>query len=266
MTPRGIYLLPSLFTAGNLSAGFLSVIFSINGGYTQAAWAIMIAILFDIADGRIARWTNTTSSFGVEFDSLADLLSFGVAPAILMYQMMLHSLHRVGIMIALFYVLAGALRLARFNVKSMHDEPSSEFTGLPIPAAAGMLASFALSYELFVTGQEGFVRRYIPIVMDKMPFFMKMIPLFMVLTAFLMISTVPYIALKKFKMDRPKSLQVVTLILIAIFLIITYPQNTIFIMFLGYLLSGIAGYLWRYWRLRRSILLTYRQKKNGTQQ
>ncbi len=266
MTPRGIYLLPSLFTAGNLSAGFLSVIFSIQGNYTLAAWAIIFAILMDAVDGRVARWTRATSTFGVEFDSLADLISFGVAPAILMYQMVLHTMHKPGIAIALFYVLAGGLRLARFNVKSLNGEPSSEFTGLPIPAGAGMLASFALSYELFVIGQEGLARHYIPIVMDKMPFFMKMIPVFMVVIAALMVSTVPYMAFKKLKMDRPKSLQIITLILIGIILIITYPQNTIFIIFLGYLLSGIAGYLLRYWRLRRAIMMTYRMKKNGKQQ
>ena len=266
MKPRGIYLLPSLFTAANLSSGFLSIIFAINGDYTIAAWAIIFSILMDAVDGRVARWTNATSSFGVEFDSLADLLSFGVAPAILMYQMLLHTLHRPGIAIALFYVLAGGLRLARFNVKAQNGESSSEFTGLPIPAGAGMLASFALSYELFVTGQEGLARRYIPIVMEKMPFFMKMIPVFMVVIAALMISTVPYIAFKKFKVDRPKSLQLITLILIGIILMITYPQNTIFIIFLGYLLSGVAGYLLRYWRFRRSIALMSRLKKNGNQQ
>jgi CDP-diacylglycerol--serine O-phosphatidyltransferase len=110
----------------------------------------MASIIMDMVDGRIARMTNTTSRFGLEFDSLSDLISFGVAPAVLMYQMVLSGMNNPGIAIALFYVIAGALRLARFNVKAQDGESCTEFSGLPIPAAAGMLASFVLSYELFL--------------------------------------------------------------------------------------------------------------------
>ena len=150
---RGIYILPSLLTTGNLSAGFISVLLSIHSEFTMAAWCIILAILFDMLDGRVARWTNSTSNFGIELDSLADLVSFGVAPAVLMYQMVLYTMHKPGMAISLFYVIAGAIRLARFNAKANSGESSTDFVGLPIPAGAGILASFVLSYQLFADGQ-----------------------------------------------------------------------------------------------------------------
>jgi len=257
---QGIYLLPSLFTAANLAIGFISVIYSIHNLYTPAAWSIMLAILMDMLDGRVARWTKSTSRFGIEFDSLADLISFGVAPAILMYQMILHTMHKPGIAISLFFVVAGAMRLARFNTKAQSGETSTEFSGLPIPAAAALLASFVLSYELFEAGGEITVKT-IPLVMKRMPFFFKSIPVMMVMLSLLMISTVPYAAFKKFKFNRPKSLQLFSFVLIGLLLIITYPQNSIFIIFLFYLLSGLAAYLWRWWRMRH-YLLSLRLKKN----
>jgi CDP-diacylglycerol--serine O-phosphatidyltransferase len=264
---RGIYLLPSLFTAANLAAGFLSVIYSIGHQYSEAAWAIMIAIGMDMIDGRVARWTKSTSRFGVEFDSLSDLISFGVAPAILMYQMLLRTMHRPGIAIALFFVLAGAMRLARFNVKTQEGEGGSDFSGLPIPAGAGMLASFVLSYELFLAGSvEPMTVKTIPLIMQRMPFFFKIIPVLMVLISVLMISTVPYMAFKKFKADRPKSLELISLVIIGIILIVTYPQNTIFLIFFGYLLSGVIGYAWRYWRLRKALIRSFRLKRTAAEQ
>lgn len=258
---RGIYILPSLFTAGNLGLGFLSIIYSIHNSFTPAAWAIMMALAMDMIDGRIARWTKSTSSFGVEFDSLADLISFGVAPSLMMYQMVLHTMNKPGIVIALFFVMAGAMRLARFNIKAQSGETGAEFIGLPIPAAAGILASFVLSYELFEVGPEITVKT-IPILMKRMPFFFKTIPIAMVLISFLMISSVPYIAFKRLNLNRPKSLQLVTLIIIGILLVLAYPQNTIFIIFLFYLISGIAVYVVRLWRLRRSAAMRLKLKKD----
>jgi CDP-diacylglycerol---serine O-phosphatidyltransferase len=262
MTMHGLYILPSLFTAANLVMGFVSILFSIHGQFSAASWAIIAAIIMDALDGRVARWTKSTSSFGIEFDSLADLVSFGIAPSILMYQMVLQTMNKPGITIALFYVVAGALRLARFNIKAHEGALSTHFIGLPIPAAAGILASFALSYELFESGQEITVKT-IPLIMAKMPFFFKSIPVLMVIISFLMISSVPYAAMKNFKLNRPKSFQLFTLFVIGIMLIITYPQNTIFIIFLLYLLSGIMGYVWRYIRLRQSLSLSARLKKNS---
>lgn len=261
---RGIYILPSLFTTANLSAGFISVILSINSQLTLAAWCIIAAIALDIMDGRIARWTRSTSRFGIELDSLADLVSFGIAPAVLMYQMVLYTMNRPGAAIALFFVIAGALRLAKFNIQAHEGESSGHFTGLPIPAAAGILASFVLSYQLFEMGEEITVKT-IPLLMKRMPFFFKTIPATMVLISFLMLSNIPYIGFKKLRLNKPKSLQLLTLIVITILLIMTYPQNTIFIIFLLYLLSGVFLYLLRYWRLRRIISLALRFKKKSEQ-
>jgi len=175
--------------------------------------------------------------------------------------MVLQTMAKPGITIAVFYVVAGALRLARFNIKAHEGVSSSNYMGLPIPAAAGILASFALSYELFENGSEITVKT-IPIVMEKMPFIFKSIPILMVVISILMISSVPYAAMKNFKWNRPKSFQLFTLVVIGIMLVISYPQNTIFIIFLLYLLSGITGYLWRYIRLRQSLSLAARLKKN----
>jgi CDP-diacylglycerol--serine O-phosphatidyltransferase len=259
---RGIYLLPSLFTAGNLALGILSVIYSIHNHYTAASWAIFAAMTMDILDGRVARWTKTTSMFGIEFDSLADLVSFGLAPALLMYQSVLHNMGRPGIAITMFFIIAGAIRLARFNTKANQGEGASEFVGLPIPAAAGILASFSLSYQLFVDASE-VTAKTIPLIMTRMPFFFKALPIGMILISLLMVSTVPYVGFKKFKFNRPKSLQLLVFMIISILLIVTYPQNTIFLIFLVYLLSGLGGYLWRYFHMRRTVAVTMRQKRKG---
>jgi CDP-diacylglycerol--serine O-phosphatidyltransferase len=262
MTLHGLYILPSLFTSANLVLGFVSVLFSIHGNFAAASWSILGAIVMDALDGRVARWTKSTSSFGIEFDSLADLVSFGVAPSILMYMLVLQTMDKTGIMIAVFYVVAGALRLARFNIKAHEGAHSPHFIGLPIPAAAGILASFALSYELFANGSVIPVKT-IPIVMSKMPLMFKSVPVTMLLISILMISSVPYAAMKNLKLNRPRSFQLLTLFLIGIILIITFPQNTIFIIFLTYLLSGLTGYIWRYVRLRQALSLSSRLKKNS---
>ena len=248
---KGIYLLPSLITTANLGVGFVSILFSINSQLTQSAWCIIICIGLDMLDGRVARLTKTTSTFGLELDSLSDLVSFGVAPAILMYQLVLDSMGKPGLAIALFYCIAGALRLAKYNVKAHLGESGSDFSGLPIPGAAGILASFVLSYELFEMGGEINVKT-IPVIMQKMPIFFKMVPVSMVLISFLMLSNVPYSAFKKLHLNRPKSLQLLILVVITILLVLTYPQNTIFLIFMLYLLSGVFLYLLRYWRLRKN--------------
>lgn len=249
---RGIYILPSLLTAGNMSFGFISMINSFHYNFTLAAWCIMGAIVMDATDGRVARWTRTTSNFGIEFDSLADLVSFGLAPAVMMYQLMLQTLGKPGVAIALFFVLSGALRLARYNVKANEGEFSSDFAGLPIPAAAGILASFVLSYELFAKGGPLTVKT-IPLIMERMPLFFKAIPPTMIIIALLMVSTIPYAGFKKMKWSRPKSLQVLVFLTASILLVLTYPQNTIFAIFLLYIISGLIAYVWRYLRLRSAV-------------
>ena len=139
-TNRGIYLLPSILTTFGMFAGFYSIIASINGDYTLAAISIMVAMLWDTLDGRVARLTNTQSDFGAEYDSLADLVSFGMAPALLVYEWSLSDLGRIGWLAAFLFLACAALRLARFNTQVGISE-KRYFQGLPSPAAAGVIAS-----------------------------------------------------------------------------------------------------------------------------
>lgn len=139
-TNRGIYLLPSILTTFGMFAGFYSIIASINGDFTLAAISIMVAMLWDTLDGRVARLTNTQSDFGAEYDSLADLVSFGMAPALLVYEWSLSDLGRIGWLAAFLFLACAALRLARFNTQVGISE-KRYFQGLPSPAAAGVIAS-----------------------------------------------------------------------------------------------------------------------------
>lgn len=141
---RGLFVLPTLFTVGNLFCGYLSLWSSINGTFERAAWLIIVAAVLDMLDGRIARLTNSASEFGEEYDSLADLVSFGVAPAILVYSWGLADFHRLGLAISFFFVVCGSMRLARFNIQT-HIADKRYFVGLPIPAAAGTICTLVLA-------------------------------------------------------------------------------------------------------------------------
>ncbi|MGH8595380.1 MAG: CDP-diacylglycerol--serine O-phosphatidyltransferase [Gammaproteobacteria bacterium] len=138
---RGIYLLPNLLTSGALFAGFYAIVAAIHGQFTAAATAIFVAMVLDSMDGRIARITNTESAFGAEYDSLADMVSFGVAPAILAYEWLLHEISKLGFLAAFIYASAAALRLARFNSQAASTD-KKYFKGLPSPAAAAVVAGF----------------------------------------------------------------------------------------------------------------------------
>ena len=137
---RGIYLLPSILTTFGMFAGFYSIVASINGNFTLAAISIMVAMMWDTLDGRVARLTNTQSAFGAQYDSLADLISFGLAPALLVYEWSLSDLGRVGWLAAFIFLACAALRLARFNTQ-VGTADKRYFQGLPSPAAAGVIAS-----------------------------------------------------------------------------------------------------------------------------
>lgn len=259
---RGIYILPSLFTLGNLAAGVMSILFAANDHLTMAAWSIIAGIVMDMLDGRVARLANATSEFGMELDSLCDLVTFGVAPAVLMFELALEPLGRPGYAIAAFFPIAGALRLARFNLKARTGESSSHFTGLPIPAAAGILASFVLSYELF--DAEGIVTsKTIPLLMKRMPMFFQAVPIIMLIISFLMISTVQYGSFKQIKMRRPHSLQNIGLALAGLFLLFTFPQNMIFVVFSLYVISGLSTLAWRTYHAERANRLS-RLKRRST--
>lgn len=141
-----IYVLPNLLTTANMFFGFFAIIYSIHGNFIYSAYAIVAAALFDLLDGRVARWTNSTSQFGAEYDSLCDLVSFGIAPGLMLFLWALEPFGRLGWLAAFFYVACAALRLARFNVQVAHVE-KAYFQGLPTPMAAGIVASSILAFE-----------------------------------------------------------------------------------------------------------------------
>lgn len=152
---KGIYLLPNLFTTSGLFAGFYAIVAAMKGNFEAAAIAVFIAMVMDGIDGRVARLTNTQSAFGAEYDSLADVVSFGIAPSLVVYSWGLMSLGKMGWLVAFFYAAATALRLARFNAR-LHDEEvdKSYFQGLPSPSAAGLVASMVwVAYDYTLSGK-----------------------------------------------------------------------------------------------------------------
>jgi CDP-diacylglycerol--serine O-phosphatidyltransferase len=222
---KGIYLLPNLFTTGNLLCGFSSIVASINEQYIQAAVAILIAVGLDYLDGKVARMTNSSTAFGIEYDSLADLLSFGMAPGLLLYAWTLRSFGHFGWLAAFLFVICGALRLARFNVQATGVQKYA-FTGLPIPAAAGVLASAVLLGRHYgdIHGIDA----------DR--------PLFIVLAvyalAFLMVSHFRYRSFKRLRLKRPWSFHYLGGAALAIVVIAIMPEVSLFLMFFCYALSG----------------------------
>ncbi len=220
---RGVYLIPSLFTTGNLICGFFSIISTFNGHYLQAAAFIILAHLLDGLDGSVARLTKTTSQFGVEFDSLADVVSFGLAPAILVYYWALKPWGTWGWLAACLYVVCGALRLARFNVQIRTVE-KSHFVGLPIPAAAEMIAATVLMY--YFLGGEGATNKRVILL------------LVIYLLAGLMVSNLRYFSFKQLDLRKRHPFWILVSAILLIKLTIAEPQIMFFTFFLLYTLSG----------------------------
>jgi CDP-diacylglycerol--serine O-phosphatidyltransferase len=240
---KGVYILPSLFTCGNMTFGILSITAAISGHFIFAAWTLVLALICDILDGRIARLTHATSEFGVQLDSLSDLVSFGVAPAMMIYMLVLNAMGRIGTAIAVLYILCSALRLARFNVMADKGGVVKYFMGLPTPASAGVLVSFVLSYELLGPVGTGLNFKTIPFLMQTMPAFFKAIPVVMVILSFLMVSNVPYYSFKHMDLSKPKAIRLLVMAIVLGILIFVYPQNVFFIIFSVYALSGCFMYI-----------------------
>lgn len=273
-----LYLIPNLLTCGNLGAGFYAILGALNMNFQPAALAILAAIVLDMLDGRLARALKTTSAFGIQLDSLADLVSFGVAPAVLVYQVALYDLGRTGALIAFSYLLAAALRLARFNVKAAERHPPAgageapatpvpatgsgdAFQGLPSPAAAGIVAALVLTciaYGELGLGAEH-TRHTIGMMKRTMPFVVTAIPLVVLGAAGLMVSSVGYSSFKRATLRRRAPFRVFVLILAAVGLIWRYPESSVLVLFTLYLLSGLTGVLWRAYRMRRTARLERRE-------
>ncbi|MDY6879541.1 MAG: CDP-diacylglycerol--serine O-phosphatidyltransferase [Desulfatiglans sp.] len=232
---RGIYIVPNLFTSASLFCGFYAIIASIQGRYETAAIAIIVSCLLDGLDGRIARLTRSTSQFGIEYDSLADLVAFGVAPAVLTFRWALEPFGRLGWMACSVFVICGALRLARFNVQNSRLEPNF-FKGLPIPAAATFIASLIL----FLTTVGGLTD------------FGHMSVLFLVyVLSFFMVSTIDYPSFKKLDLRKRKPFHVLVTSILILIVIAYKPKVTLFFILAAYIISGPVVSLYRF-RKKRS--------------
>lgn len=219
---KGIYILPNLFTTASLFFGFYAIIVSIGGNFPKAAILVMIACVMDGLDGKIARFTNTTSRFGVEYDSLSDLVSFGLAPAVMAYLWALAPYGRVGWMVAFLFVACGAMRLARFNVQISTVE-SKMFNGLPIPAAAMVIVTAVLFWD-FMGGTGTFHNPAIPVAT--------------VVLALLMVSSVQYYSFKDLNFFARKPFMTFVLIVLMLVVVVMQPQIMFFAIALSYALSG----------------------------
>ena len=223
---RGIYLLPSILTTFGMFAGFYSIIASINGDFTLAAISIMVAMLWDALDGRVARLTNTQSDFGAQYDSLADLVSFGVAPALLVYEWSLSDLGRIGWLAAFIFLACAALRLARFNTQ-VGVSNKRYFQGLPSPAAAGVIASMIwLKFWKFEYFDFGIVSLsyYIGVGIT-------------IVCALLMVSNVRYYSFKELD-SKKASFRFLLAIVLSLIVLLSKPNIFLFTGFFVYMLSG----------------------------
>ncbi|GAB4333089.1 MAG: CDP-diacylglycerol--serine O-phosphatidyltransferase [Candidatus Abyssubacteria bacterium] len=225
-----VNILPSLLTIGNMYLGLLSIVYTINGKYELAGWMILVALLFDGSDGHIARITKSTSNFGKELDSLADVVTFGVAPAILIYRSILQDYERVGAFLVTVYAITGALRLARYNVQS--GSAVKSFVGLPIPGAGCLLAAMVLMK----------LKYQHPIADTFLPPFMA---IFVVALGFLMVSRVPYPKRELFLVRRNRALQYTFILILLASLIKLRPTLFLFLLFLAYVTIGPLNYLSR---------------------
>ena len=221
---RGLFILPTLFTVGNLFCGYLSVWCSIRGTFETAAILIIAAAVLDMLDGRIARLTNSASRFGEEYDSLADLVSFGVAPAVLAYSWGLADFHRLGWMASFIFVVCGSMRLARFNIQTKVTD-KKYFIGLPIPAAAGTISTLVLATPERL----------------QSPFWMAGLLVLTVILSYLMISTLKYRSFKDLDLRRQRRAWILPVIAL-VFAVVAYrPALTLLALALLFAASGPVG-------------------------
>lgn len=223
-----IYVLPNLLTTVNMFFGFFAIIYSINEEYTWAAYAIVVGAIFDQLDGRVARATNSTSRFGAEYDSLSDLISFGLAPSLLLFLWSLQPFGRLGWLASFFYVACGALRLARFNVQSESVE-KAYFQGLPIPMAAGIVASSVLAFQDLALDA---TRSWILLAMTF-------------LLGFVMVSNFRYRSFKDIDLKHRRPFEYLVAGVFIFAMVAIRPESTLFLLFLSYAILGAVFGIYR---------------------
>ena len=226
---RGVHLIPNILTTGNLFSGLAAVVFVFHERFESAAIAILIAMIFDVLDGTSARLTDSTSEFGVEYDSLSDLISFGLAPGFLIYAWALESPGMLGAAVMFAYVACGALRLARFNVMGSSGD-SRFFTGLPIPAAAGFISTFYI-FDKHISHFSDAALPYVVIALS-------------LLMSFLMVSTVKYRSVKQLKFQGHHHFMYLVWAVLILVSVMAYPQLMLFMICLGYAASGLLEKAW----------------------
>ncbi|HEX6362945.1 MAG TPA: CDP-diacylglycerol--serine O-phosphatidyltransferase [Albitalea sp.] len=230
---KGIYILPNLFTLAALFGGFYAVVMAMNGQFEQAAYGIFIAAVLDSLDGRVARMTNTQSAFGEQMDSLSDMVSFGAAPALIMYEWALRGLGKLGWIAAFVYCSGAALRLARFNT-NIAVVDKRFFQGLPSPAAAALVIGF-----IWVMDDAGFKGASAIGWLAWAAFGMT---LYAGLT---MVTNIPFYSFKDVSFKRTVPFIVIVAIALGIALINVHPPLVLFALFLVYGFSGYAVYVWK---------------------
>lgn len=233
---KGIYLLPNLFTTAALFSGFYAIVSAMDGHFAYAAIAIFVAMVLDGLDGRVARMTNTQSAFGAEYDSLSDMVAFGVAPALVVFSWALHDLGKVGWVFAFIYVAGAALRLARFNTH-IGDEDKRYFTGLASPSAAGLVAGMVWALTDFgVDGGD----------------IALLVGVLTALGGLLMVSNVRYYSFKDLDLRGRVPFFVILLVVLIFAVISTDPSRILWLIFIVYSLSGPVQAVWR-WRQRQKV-------------
>lgn len=245
---KGVYLLPNLLTSASLFGGFYSIVASLEGNYELSAVAILVSAVLDGLDGRIARLTGSSSKFGVEYDSLSDMVSFGLAPVILIFTWALQPFGRYGWLAAFLYVVCGALRLARFNVQVTTVE-QKRFNGLPIPAAAALVASTVLLF--YYLDQEDMAKHVTILIL-------------IYLLAFLMVSNVKYYSFKEFNLSRRMPFRLLIGLIFLLIVIAAEPQIMLFALTFGYVVSGpLTMLIERRKRLTQRLTERGRAKEKG---
>jgi CDP-diacylglycerol--serine O-phosphatidyltransferase len=244
---KGIYILPNLFTTASLFCGFYSIIASLKEQFVPASIIILVAVVFDGLDGRIARFTNTTSKFGAEYDSLSDVIAFGVAPSFLAYNWAMSFYGKWGWLAAFLFVLCGALRLARYNIQIGIIE-SKVFNGLPIPAAASVVATTVIFFDY--AGVEG--KFHDP----SMLFFVTVLSI-------LMVSNIKYYSFKDLKLLARKPFMTFFSVILLLIIVLAIPEIVAFVALLGYAISGPIWWLAKFGQQTRRKA---KEKKNSSLQ
>jgi CDP-diacylglycerol---serine O-phosphatidyltransferase len=234
---RGIYLLPNLFTTGCLFAGFFAIVQAMNSNYQWACAAVFVAMVLDSLDGRIARLTRTQSEFGAQFDSLADMVSFGAAPALIVYEWALRPLGRLGWIAAFVYCAAAALRLARFNT-NIGVVDKRFFQGLPSPAAAALIVGLIWVIDDFNIERVETIR--------------GIAAFFAFFAGITMVTSIPFYSFKDINFRRSVPFWAILLLVVALLLVSSNPPVVLFLLFCVYAVSGYVVWLWRFRKARRN--------------